>query len=136
MRAEMHRNSDKPIIKWLELAISPRWQEEDAVAAVHPLHLSEPQPCFGVTLDHRWLCSSDGALTVFDSMAAATRFLHLLNMDRLTMGGRRDGEAPGPNPFQCFHLDAKGLTVCSKCPAGDHAHWRAAWDDSQCEERW
>jgi hypothetical protein len=132
----MRWNSDKPVIKWLELAISARWQEEGVVAAVHPMNLGEPQPCFGVTLDQRWLCSSDGALTIFHSMAAATRFLNLLNVDQLTVGRPCDGETPGPDPFQCFHLDAKGLTVCGKCPAGDHARWLSAWDDSQAEERW
>jgi hypothetical protein len=136
MRTEVRRNGGKPIIKWLELAISPRWQEEGTVAAVHPMQVGERQPCFGITLDQRWLCSSDGALTIFDSMAAATRFLQLLNMDRLARGGRCDLEAPESNPFQCFHLDAKGLTVCRKCRAGDHARWLAAWDDTQWEERW
>jgi hypothetical protein len=136
MRTEARGHGDKPIIKWLELAISPRWQEEGRVAAVHPMGVGERQPCFGITLDQRWLCSSDGALTIFDSMAAATRFLQLLKMDRLAMGGDCAFEAVESDPFQCFHLDANGLTVCRKCRAGDHAHWLAAWDETQLEEDW
>ncbi len=133
---EVHRNDEKPIVKWLELAISPRWQKEDVVAAVHPMQLGERQACFAVTLDQRWLCSSDGAPTFFDSLAAATRFLHLLNVDRLAMGGRCDCEASGQDPLQCFHLDAKGLTVCNECQAGDKARSQAARYDARSEERW
>lgn len=133
----MRRNSDVPTIKWLELAISPRWQEEDAVAAtVHPIPAGGHQPCFGITLSQRWLCSSDGALTIFDSLAAASRFLQLLNIDRLATGGRRDFETLQSDPFQCFHLDAKGLTVCRQCRAGDHERWLAAWSDTHLEEAW
>jgi hypothetical protein len=126
----------RPIVKWLELAISSRWQEEGAVASVHPMRVGERQPCYGITLDQRWLCSSDGALTVFDSMAAATRFLGLLNMDHLAVERRGESELPESDPCQCFHLDDKGLTVCRKCRAGDHPNWLAAWNESQLEEAW
>jgi len=115
----MQQSSDKPIVKWLEVVVSPRWQEEGVAAAVHPVYLGERQPCFGVTLNERWLCSSSGAPTLFDSMAAATRFMGLMNVERLSAGERQDCEASGPDRFQCFRLGNQGLVVCNECRERD-----------------
>jgi len=127
---------NRPIIKWLELAISPRWKQPDAAAVVHPMHVGEHPPCFGLTLDRRWLCSSDGALTVFESTSAAVRFLRLLNINHPAIGEARQVEASAPSSFQCLHLDSRGLAICRKCRAGDNAYWLAAWNDMQSEEAW
>lgn len=121
----MRRHGHHGVVKWLELAISHRWQAQGATAAVHPVAVDPRQPCFGVTLDQRWLCGSDGALTFFDSVEAATRFLHLLKIDRLAMGGRRDCDGMEGDAFQCLRLGAKGLTACNKCGA-DTTTWTTA----------
>jgi hypothetical protein len=132
---ETSRNiEDEPAIKWLELAVSSRWR--DSLAAVHLLTLSEGSSCFGVTLDGRWLRSSDGALTCFDSMAAATRFLQLLNVNSVAVGDRPGCSAAGRNAFQCFHLDGHGLRMCAKCSAGDEARSAAAREYARWEDRW
>lgn len=131
----MRRHGDRGVVKWLELAVSQRWQEQEAVVAVHPIAVAERQPCFGVTLDQRWLCGSDGALTFFDSVEAATRFLHLLKIDRLAMGGRRDCDATESAAFQCLQLGAKGLTTCNKCGAGKTARTPMSRAQVRAEER-
>lgn len=116
----MYANNGQSIIGWLELAVSSRWQ--GAIAAVHPIDLDQHQPCCGVTVDQRWLCGSDGALTLFDSISAATRFLNLLNVERIAKGGRRDCVIAEQKTLQCFQLGAKGITACNKCLARDGAH--------------
>lgn len=132
----MRLTSSAHTVKWLELAISPRWQEVGTVATVHSMHRDGDYSCFGITLDERWLCSSEGALTVFDSTAAAARFLSLLNVDRRTEGERRDAPSSDPRQFQCFRLDAKGLTVCGKCRVHVRPPALATTEDVFQEERW
>jgi hypothetical protein len=123
-------------VKWLELAISPRWQEVGAVATVQAMHRDGGHSCFGITLDQRWLCSSEGALTVFDSLAAAIRFLKLLNVDPRTDGGHCDAPSSDPGQFQCFRLDANGLSVCGKCREHVRRPALATAEDVFQEERW
>lgn len=129
----MSEAEDKRVVKWIDLALSSRRQ--DVVAAVHPIALHENRPCVAVTLDQRWLCGSDGALTFFDSMSAATRFLSLLRVNRFAPDGG-DADIPGEVSYQCFQLDAQGITACSKCRIGFEAQSRSAREFAQQEERW
>lgn len=109
----MQEKIGKPFIGWLELAVSPTWH--NSMATLHQIDMDDCQRCFGVTVDHRWLCGSDGSPTLFDSMAAATRFLNLLNVNRIAQGGRRKWNLSEQETVQCFRLGAKGLTACKKC---------------------
>lgn len=121
MNGPMNQPMDRQIVNWLELAVSTRWQKEGTVAALHPMGADEQRPCFGVTLEERWLCGSNGARTFFDSIPAATRFLHLLSLDSLALGGGSDRDLSAREPLQCFRLGPAGLTLCGKCRNGNEA---------------
>jgi hypothetical protein len=118
----MNQAVDRPIVNWLELAVSTRWQKEGTVAALHPMGAEEGRPCFGVTLEERWLCGSSGALTFFDSIPAATRFLHLLSLDSLALADGCDRGLSARESLQCFRLGPSGLTACGKCRNDDEAN--------------
>lgn len=84
------------VATWLELAMfgaAPSIAREGEGVSVRPLNMGGGRPCFAITFDQRWLCDSDGALTVFDSFAAASLFLHLLKVDRFRLGEHYDGDA-------------------------------------------
>jgi hypothetical protein len=134
--AEMHRNNGNHVIEWHRLAGATRAQKESAVATVHPIKLNGFQPCLGVTLDRRWLCGSDGALCFFDSMATAIRFMSLLNVDHLDMGGRCDCNSIRQGSFQCFQIGTEGITTCNKCRFGEVAISRSNRESARSEERW
>ena len=136
MKAKMLSHNDQSLIKWLELAVSPSWQDMGAVAMLRPIQIDERLPCFGVTLDQRWLCGSDGTLTFFDSVSTATRFLNLLHVDRIAVGESCDGMASRQMRFQCFQLCARGLKPCHKCQVGEAAYSRATVECARAEERW
>lgn len=102
---EIHTLCDKPTSDW------PPW----AMAAVHPVTRDGRQPCFGVTLDQRKLCGSGGRLTLFDSMAAANRFLQSLNVHCLVLGAPFDRDIVAQDRPQCFRLGPSGLAPCGKC---------------------
>lgn len=132
----MSRTCDKPLMKWLELSVSACWKKNDATLTVHPVSMGENQQCFALTLDQRWLCGSDGALTFFDSKAAATRFLELLNVNDYVEGDDGVGLEFGVDPFQCFQYGAKGLKSCDKCARGDESRSAAVREFARWEERW
>jgi hypothetical protein len=80
------------IISWLELAMAAATaQEENLAVVLHPLTPEPHQPPgFAVMLGTRCLCGNDGALTVFDSGAAAARFLHLLKVKHVALAAGGD----------------------------------------------
>ena len=116
----MRWNMNIPIITWLELAVSSRWQKDGSTAIVHPVRHCLHRPCLGISLNQHWLCSNEGQLTVFDSLPAATRFLNLLKIDNIVPGEPRD--VPEHTDFQCYSLGSRGLTASRK---GSTAHMPA-----------
>jgi hypothetical protein len=123
-------------VKWLELVVSSHQQDENLVVRVHPVRRGDRLPCFGISLDQRWLSSSEGTLTVFDTVAAATRFLNLLNLDAPTADTRGEVRLSASDPFQCFRLDAQGLAVCTRCRPEGRTPAPATTDDVFSDERW
>ncbi len=88
--------TDPRFVSWLELAwlaMSPRCQVLDTRVVVRLMDLQGSQAWWGVTLDGRWLRGNNGALTIFDAVPAAERFLRLLKVQRFTIGEHceRDG---------------------------------------------
>ena len=112
MATETAGGNPERILGWLELAVLSR--RHDGIAVLHAVDRGNAQPCCGVTVDQRWLCGNDGAMTFFDSLASATRFLSLLNVPRIATGGSRDSNWVGQDHFQCFQLGAKGFLPCTK----------------------
>lgn len=103
------------LVTWLELAFSVISTEGTADAreiVVRPIGQPGNTPsCFGLTLDQRWLCGTDGMLTIFDSLAAATRFLELLGIERFAVGAHGEGPAGGERAAQCLRLDENRLAL-------------------------
>lgn len=100
---------------WLELAVAPAWRLDQTEIQVHPM---EERPCYALTLEERWLCGSDNALSVFQSFNAAQRFLEMLRVSRFELAGSRAVEQDRSDNFQCFCLGSQGLTPCEDCDVG------------------
>lgn len=108
-------------ITWLELAmsaVSPHGQTVDTGVVVHPLDMDKHEARWGITLDKRWLCGSDGDLTVFDSLVATARFLHLLKVDRFTVGERCDENKwkREQDPSHCYRIERSRLALRKNKP--------------------
>ena len=133
----MHTNKDRTIVKWVDLAVLKGSHEGSGIAEVCPMEFDDRQRCFGVTLDHHWLCGSDGALTFFDSLLAASRFLRLLDVDHQAMDGCNDCAVSDNQAFQCFQLGAQGgLTACNKCHIGDVCNSKSVREEARWDDRW
>lgn len=68
------------------LAANQLWQGLGNRVVVRLLDLQGSRAWWGVTLNNRWLRASSGAITIFDSLPAADRFLRLLKVDRFMIG--------------------------------------------------
>ncbi|MBB1075937.1 hypothetical protein HUU62_16150 [Rhodoferax sp. 4810] len=135
--------TDVRFVSWLELAwsaMSSRCHELGTRVVVRLTDFQGSKAWWGITLDGRWLRGNNGALTIFDSVSAADRFLRLLKVDRFnigesceqdrfvvtqaqevyTLGSRnssaqrgRGGNASGPAVFQRLQISQQRLIMGS-----------------------
>jgi hypothetical protein len=76
------------VATWLEVAAAAHWRDERMNLRIHPLvqpadevpPTRKRQPYYGITVDGRWLYSSNGRLTVLKSMKAVKRFADLIKV--------------------------------------------------------
>lgn len=104
------------ITTWLELAMfgaAPSISGEGRCVSVRPLDLDGGETCFAIMFEQRWLCDSDGALTVFDSFAGASLFLHVLKIDRFKLDEHYGGDARalGRYDFRYYRLKGRRLVA-------------------------
>jgi hypothetical protein len=105
------------VATWLELAMfgaAPSASVDGGYVVVRPLDLDSGRRCFVITFDQRRLCDSNGALTVFDSLAAASLFLHFLKVDRFKLDEHHEGDArvSGHDNFHYCRLNGRRLVQC------------------------
>jgi hypothetical protein len=129
------RNSE---LRWPEFAGSPPRQSKQVKAAICPVVFEEGDRCFAVAIDQRWLCGSDGEMTFFNTMAAASRFLHLVKVPvhGLIFGAPQAVALRERQALQCFRLSAQGLASCSQCQVGQQSHAREAREFARMDDRW
>lgn len=112
---DMSKDSGKHFLTWMKSAIAPILHRGSREATVHPMSVPGGKPCFAVTIDQCWLCGDDGALTLFDSLAAAAHFLNLLNIEGFAHGEPSARGIELDEARQCFQLGRNGLTGCQEC---------------------
>lgn len=141
---DLNKNADKPLIDWLQWALSPVLCKEGAEATVYPMSLHDQKPCFAMTIDQRWLRGGDGTLTLFDSLAAVAHFLELININGFAHGELPSRTLPQNEECRCLQLGKDGLVACQDCrcgnalpvggieklPAWQEEDW-SRWDDDE-----
>lgn len=104
-----------PGIKWLELAMVPVERLEQADVTIHPIE-GMPRPCFGVSIGGGWLRGNNGDLALFQTFAAASRLLDLLNIRRHWSGDCQRVDSR-KTPVRCYRLHGDALALCKACNA-------------------
>lgn len=113
------------IITWMELAISAvttSWSTDNNVVDICPIDMSKGDARWAIRQNQRWLCDSDGKLTLFDSLEAVRRFLHLLKVEQFNLAGRFEGGTRDRllDPDYCYRL-ARGRLMACKDDDSDRA---------------
>lgn len=98
---------------WLDVAAIRSWPPGTFRIGLHEVIGCE-HGCTAVTVDERWVCCANGAVTVFEGHAAAGHFLDILGL--AGHGQHREGEAriPEGRGRDCLGLGARGLCPCRK----------------------
>jgi len=105
---------------WLDIAAAPIWQTRRPRVCIHAMCVHE-QACHAISLDGRWICSTDGRLSIFETHKSAEHFLALAHVDDY-----EDGEAAELAPgcdcgTHCISFNGhKGLTPCKSACSEAH----------------
>ncbi|MFV0664262.1 hypothetical protein [Denitromonas sp.] len=104
---------------WLEVAASPLWSSDRATLRIHPVCMHHCT-CHAISLNGRWVCSSDGSLTIFHSRESAEHFLELAHIDHYELGEPAEISDAMPLKTQCVSFrPRKGLVACRmRCNEG------------------
>jgi hypothetical protein len=114
---------DRPAT-WLDMAGASQWRPRGAKVRIHPV-VGPKGECYALTLDRRWLCGTDGSVTLFHGLRAAVRFLQLARVNDFEAGDPADLAGGLAEGVQCLCVHrGRSLQACPYrgpgCPsAGD-----------------
>jgi hypothetical protein len=111
---------------WLEMAGAPQWRSEPPKVRIHPVAGPEGA-CYALTLDCRWLCGSNGSVTLFHTLGAVVRFLQLAQVHDFEAGEPCDLATQATSGFECLGIRrGRTLQPCTSrdpgCPARKAEH--------------
>lgn len=97
---------------WLDIVAAPIWQRQGTRVCIHAVCLDDCT-CHAISLNGRWICSTDGSLSVFQTRQSAEHFLELAHIDAFEEGEVAE-LAPACNGHtHCISFqDKRGLRPC------------------------
>lgn len=105
------------VTTWLDTIVATRIRQSPVKATVHPLGQTDrkgTEPCFAVSINGRWLCSTNGRVTVLHGRKAAERFIGLLGISECRTGDPIKLEVDCSSTAHCMGLDRRlTLRTCS-----------------------
>ncbi|TVO53966.1 hypothetical protein [Denitromonas halophila] len=97
---------------WLEVVAAPIWSGVPSTIRIHPVCMHHCT-CHAISLNGRWVCSSDGSLTIFHSRQSAEHFLELAHIDHYESGEEAELGNDVALKTQCVSFrPRKGLVSC------------------------
>jgi hypothetical protein len=102
---------------WLEMG-ALQWRPQEATVRIHPV-VGPQGECYALTLDGRWLCGTDGSVTLFHGLGAAVRFLQLAQVNDFEAGDPTDLAGRGQAGVQCLCVRrGRNLQPCTAIGPG------------------
>ncbi|TVO69461.1 hypothetical protein [Denitromonas ohlonensis] len=106
---------------WLEVVAAPIWSRAASTIRIHPVCMHHCT-CHAISLNGRWVCSSDGSLTIFHSRQSAEHFLELAHIDHYELGEEAELSEDVSLKTQCVSFrPRKGLVSCRMRCSGESA---------------
>jgi hypothetical protein len=103
---------------WLEVAGAPQWAPQGAKVRIHSVVGPEGE-CYALSLDHRWVCGSNGGVTLFHGLGAVVRFLQLAQVSDFEAGEPADLAAYMAAGVQCLCVrKGRNLQPCTSTSPG------------------
>lgn len=106
---------------WLDMAGVSQWRPGGGKVRIHPV-VGPEGACYALTLDRRWLCGTNGSVTLFHGLGAAVRFLQLARVDDFEAGDPADLVGRLGDGVQCLCVrKGRSLQACTQrgpgCPS-------------------
>ena len=86
---------------WLDVAGVPQWGPQDAKVRIHPVAGPKGE-CYALSLDHRWVCGTNGGVTLFHGLGAAVRFLQVAQVYDFEAGEQAELASCMTKEVQCL----------------------------------
>jgi hypothetical protein len=118
--AGMESGARSSALRWPEVAGDSSRPQKQLRAAICPVVIEEAEPTF------------------FNTMAAASRFLHLVKLPvhGLIFGPPQALKLSERQALQCYRLSRHGLASCSQCRVGKRSRAQEAREYARRDERW
>lgn len=103
-------NPSSPTATWLDLAIARLHRERPLECRLHHIagyYEEGREPCYALSVDGRWLCASDGHLTIFQGHRAAEHFMELIGLSFADADEEIDYELGGDCDSYCLRMPAE-----------------------------
>ncbi len=109
------------VATWLGTVAATQFHRTPVEARLHPISSEQfgdtnpDQQCYAISVDGKWLCSSNGRITVLRGLKSARRFLELLNLTRYQKGEPAQFEIDCSTSAHCMAFDKRrGLRNCTQ----------------------
>lgn len=110
------------IATWLDTVAATHFHHAPVEARLHPIsgsqQLGDADPelqCYAISVDGRWLCSSNGRITILKGLKSARRFLDLLDLSGYQNGEPAQFEIDCTTSAHCMAFDKRrGLRNCTR----------------------
>lgn len=101
---------DGKVATWLEMVVVPHRHTERVKPCLHPVEgrngkVELPdQQCYLITVNGRWLCSTNGHITVLQGLNAAERFMQLMKLPAYEQGEPAEFDIDCENGAHCMAI--------------------------------
>lgn len=109
------------VATWLDTVAATHFHHTPVAARLHPVSDGQPGDhdpecqCYAISVDGRWLCSSNGRITVLRGLKSARRFLDLLKLSGYQSGEPARFAIDCTTSAHCMTLDKRrGLRNCTQ----------------------
>lgn len=107
------------VATWLEMVVAPHEHDRRVKLTVHAVEATGQsrtqgdETCYVISADGRWLCSSDGRLTVLRGLRSVERFIQLIGHDAYDKGDEAQFTIDCGTSAHCLAIgDDKTLRAC------------------------
>ena len=108
------------VATWLDTVAATHFHHAPVEARLHPVLDGQAEApdaehqCYAISVDGRWLCSSNGRITVLRGLKSARRFLELLKLKGYQNGEPAKFAIDCATSAHCMSLDKRrGLRNCT-----------------------
>ncbi len=99
-----------PVTTWLDTIVATRVRKSKVNATIHQLAQTPQRSrdcCYVISVNQRWLCSTNGRVTVLHGRSALERFVSLLGLTHCPQGDTVSSTLDCNSTAHCLSVDRR-----------------------------